>query len=205
MEDCLSERINNCRNRRDLERGASGQWMTEQSKNRKRQDKVIKDRPVEGEERAWVWRNETGLDRTRWERTGLSHHYGNRECRAARPRWLTQMHFQWNMECHSVPQGADYQSKVRKYTLHFIWLWISFRPVLLLDSRKWSCPQSCWNIQLPVTNCLCQSPEPLSFWCCTCQGLPFKCGTYVLIMTTSGLSLEIHSSSWSSWSLISER
>lgn len=115
----------------------SGQGMTEQSKNRRRQGKVIKDRTVEGEaaeerggeERLAEWRTETGLDRTGWERTGLSHHYGNREQRrAAQPHWLTQMHFQWNMECHSTPQGEDYQSKVRKSTLHFICLWISFRP-----------------------------------------------------------------------------
>lgn len=46
-----TEKVSNCKNSGDVGRGeeSSGQGMTEQSKNRKRQDKVIKDRTVEGE------------------------------------------------------------------------------------------------------------------------------------------------------------
>lgn len=31
-----------------------------------------------------------------------------RELRTAKPRWVTQMHFQSTLECHSTPQGEDY-------------------------------------------------------------------------------------------------
>lgn len=61
--------------------------MTEQSKNRGRQDKVIKDIQEESEAGEVDRRQkgmrerttETELDRTGRERTPLSHHYGNRE------------------------------------------------------------------------------------------------------------------------------
>lgn len=105
----------------------SGQGLTEQSKNRRRQDKVIKDRTVEGEAR----RGEEG--RRGHKSRGMRQDWTGRGGReqdwviimviesgsehgAAEWRWLTQMHFGWNMECHSTPKGGHYQSKVRKYT-----------------------------------------------------------------------------------------
>lgn len=123
----------------------SGQGMTEQSKNRRRQDKVIKDGTAEGEagEEDRRGHESRGLRQDWTGRGGREQDWviimvmeSGSERRAAEPRWLTQMHFQWNMECHTVPEGEDYQSKVRKYTQHFICLWFSFRPTALVDSRK---------------------------------------------------------------------
>lgn len=61
------KKVNNSSNRNNLERGESGQWMTEQSKNRRWQDKVIKDRPMEGESSTRVVE---GISMQNWDRIG---------------------------------------------------------------------------------------------------------------------------------------
>lgn len=162
--------------------------MTEQSKNRRRQDKVIKDRTVEGEAgeerkrgedtRAEDW-NGIGQDTREQHWVIIMVIQSGSERRVAEQRWLTQMHFQWNMECHNAPQGEDHQSKVRKHTEHFICLWFSFRLTPLLDSRK--------------RYCHLQSPVPLSYCHCHCQAF-HSCIPHVrfVMKMMADLPLQIH-------------
>lgn len=112
--------------------------MTEQSNNRRWQDKVVKDRAVDGnagEECEWGLRQDwTGLHNREQDwviimviKTG--------KWAQTRQTAMTQIHFLWNTECLAHPKKSDITPRLEK-TEHFLCLWFSFLLTSMLYFRK---------------------------------------------------------------------